>query len=87
MPTPPLTPQEFVATWKTATLKERSGYQEHFSDLCRLIGHGTPAERDPDGTWFLASTLCGCSSAANDTSAPGARVGLLVLHAPAWRCR
>jgi hypothetical protein len=30
-------------------LKERSAAQEHFIDLCRLIGHPTPAEADPTG--------------------------------------
>ena len=30
-------------------LKERSGSQEHFIDLCRLLGEPTPAEADPTG--------------------------------------
>jgi hypothetical protein len=47
-----LTPQAFVDKWKHATLKERSAYQEHFIDLCRLIGHPTPAEVDPTGENF-----------------------------------
>jgi hypothetical protein len=47
-----LTPQEFVDKWRSATLKERSAYQEHFIDLCRLIGHPTPAEVDPTGENF-----------------------------------
>lgn len=50
--TPRITPQEFVAKWRQASLKERSGSQEHFVDLCRLLGHPTPAEADPDGSWF-----------------------------------
>ena len=49
---PTLTPQEFVAKWRKATLKERAACQEHFLDLCRLIGHPTPAEADPAGVWF-----------------------------------
>ena len=53
MSTPPsITPQEFVNKWRSATLKERSAYQEHFLDLCRLIGHPTPAEVDPTGENF-----------------------------------
>jgi len=53
MSTPPIiTPQEFVDKWRSATLKERSAYQEHFIDLCRLIGHPTPAEVDPTGENF-----------------------------------
>jgi len=49
---PTLTPQAFVAKWRQATVKERSGYQEHFIDLCRLIGHPTPIEDDPSGTRY-----------------------------------
>ena len=47
-----LSPQEFVAKWRHASLKESAAYQEHFTDLCRLIGHTTPAEADPAGKWF-----------------------------------
>ena len=47
-----LTPQDFVAKWRHTTLKERSAAQEHFLDLCHLIGHPTPAEADPTGTTF-----------------------------------
>ena len=47
-----LTPQAFVNKWQPATLKERSAAQEHFLDLCRLLGHSTPAESDPAGTRF-----------------------------------
>lgn len=47
-----MTPQEFVSKWRQSELKERSGYVEHFIDLCRLLGHGTPAELDPTGREF-----------------------------------
>ena len=47
-----ITPQAFVAKWRRSELKERSGAQEHFIDLCRLLGHPTPGEADPQGTWF-----------------------------------
>ncbi len=33
-------------------MKESAAYQEHFTDLCRLLGHATPAEADPAGKWF-----------------------------------
>ena len=33
-------------------LKERSAAQEHFLDLCRMLGHPTPAEADPTGETF-----------------------------------
>jgi len=47
-----LTPQEFVAKWRTVSLKERSAAQSHFNDVCRLIGEQTPIEADPKGTWY-----------------------------------
>ncbi|MCC6454610.1 MAG: class I SAM-dependent DNA methyltransferase [Caldilineaceae bacterium] len=47
-----LTPQAFVAKWRDTTLKERAAAQEHFIDLCRLVGHPTPAEDDPTGERF-----------------------------------
>ena len=49
---PTLSPQEFVHKWRKASLKERSGAQEHFIDLCHLVGHQTPAEGDPEGLTF-----------------------------------
>ncbi|GAK55509.1 hypothetical protein U27_02343 [Candidatus Vecturithrix granuli] len=52
MAMPSLTPQEFVAKWTKSTLKERSAAQEHFIDVCHLIGHPTPAEADPTGQHF-----------------------------------
>jgi hypothetical protein len=33
-----MTPQEFVGKWKQVELKERSAAQEHFIDLCHLLG-------------------------------------------------
>jgi len=49
---PGLTPQAFVDKWRHIELKERAAYQEHFLDLCHLIGHPTPAEDDPTGEHF-----------------------------------
>jgi hypothetical protein len=43
---------EFVAKWKKADLKERSAAQEHFIDLCSVLGHPTPAESDPIGATY-----------------------------------
>jgi len=43
---------EFITKWKKADLKERSAAQEHFIDLCRVLGHPTPAEADPTGDTF-----------------------------------
>jgi len=47
-----MTPQEFVAKWRASTLKESSASQEHFIDLCRMLGHETPAQADSEGKWF-----------------------------------
>jgi type II restriction/modification system DNA methylase subunit YeeA len=49
---PSLSPHEFVDKWRKAALKERSAAQEHFIDLCHLVGHPTPAEADPTGQAF-----------------------------------
>ena len=43
---------QFVSKWKKAELKELAAAQEHFIDLCRLLGHPTPAEADATGTTF-----------------------------------
>ena len=48
----PMTPRDFITKWQAAELKERAASQEHFLDLCRLIGHPTPAEADPMGESF-----------------------------------
>ncbi len=47
-----MTPQEFIAKWHRATLSERSAYQQHFLDLCEMLGQPKPAEADPEGAWY-----------------------------------
>ena len=47
-----MTPNEFIAKWRASELKERSAAQEHFIDLCRLLGEPTPAEADPTGEQY-----------------------------------
>ena len=44
-----MTPGAFIAKWRASELKERSAAQEHFIDLCRLLGEPTPAEANPTG--------------------------------------
>ena len=44
---------EFKKKWSRYTGKESSAYQEHFNDLCRLLGHPTPVEADPSGNDFF----------------------------------
>ena|SRR5207302_651232 len=40
-------PQQFIAKWKRAELSERSAAQQHFLDLCELLGQPKPAA-DPE---------------------------------------
>ena len=47
-----LSPQDFVAKWRHATLKERAASQSHFNDLCALLGQPAPTEADPAGRWY-----------------------------------
>jgi restriction-modification enzyme MmeI-like protein len=47
-----LTPAQFVAKWKPAELSERAASQEHFIDLCRMLGQPTPAEHDSTGAEY-----------------------------------
>ena len=37
-----VTPKQFVDKWRDSTLGERQGAQEHFIDLCHLLGEDTP---------------------------------------------
>lgn len=47
-----MTPQEFIAKWQAVDLSERSACQQHFLDLCELLGQPKPAAADPDGEWY-----------------------------------
>jgi type II restriction/modification system DNA methylase subunit YeeA len=47
-----MTPQDFIAKWRAAELKERSASQSHFNDLCALLGVVDPITADPVGEWF-----------------------------------
>ena len=62
----PMTPHEFIAKWRASELKERSASQEHFIDLCRLLGEPTPAEADPTGEAY-----CFERGARKDTGGDG----------------
>jgi hypothetical protein len=46
------TVNDFIRKWRAADLKERSGAQEHFLDLCRLLGEPSPADADPAGDFY-----------------------------------
>ena len=48
-----MTPEQFIDKWSRANRTERQAAQEHFIDLCRLLGEPTPNEAaDPDGYSF-----------------------------------
>ena len=61
-----MTPGEFIAKWRASELKERSAAQEHFIDLCQLLGEPTPAEADPTGEQY-----CFERGARKDTGGDG----------------
>ncbi|MCY3734545.1 MAG: class I SAM-dependent DNA methyltransferase, partial [Chloroflexi bacterium] len=44
-----LSAAEFAAKWRDNARRESASSQEHFPDLCRLLGVPTPAEADPSG--------------------------------------
>ena len=45
----PLTPSQFASKWTGNTRTERAAAQEHFIDLCQMLGVSTPNEADPTG--------------------------------------
>ena len=47
-----MTPHEFIVKWKRASLTERAACQQHFCDLCDVLGEEKPAQADPEGTWY-----------------------------------
>ena len=49
---PSLTPAAFAAKWRGVTTTEKASAQEHFIDLCRMLGEPTPHEADPIGAQF-----------------------------------
>ena len=46
---PTLSAADFAAKWRDNARRERASSQEHFIDLCRLLGVPTPNEGDPSG--------------------------------------
>ncbi len=49
---PTLTPAAFAAKWRGVTTTEKAASQEHFIDLCRMLGEPTPHEVDPIGSQY-----------------------------------
>ena len=52
MAQPTLTPREFAQKWGDNATKEKAASQEHFIDLCRMLGEPTPNEADPTGQTY-----------------------------------
>jgi type II restriction/modification system DNA methylase subunit YeeA len=43
---------EFISKWRRVELRERQAAQQHFLDLCTLLGQDPPAKADPKGESF-----------------------------------
>ena len=52
MSAPTLTPAAFAQKWSGSTTTEKAASQEHFIDLCRMVGEPTPHEADPTGEQY-----------------------------------
>ncbi len=61
-----MTPYEFIDKWRASTLTERSASQQHFLDLCELLGEPKPADVDPTGEEY-----CFERGARKDTGGDG----------------
>ncbi len=61
-----MTPYEFINKWRASTLTERQASQQHFLDLCELLGEPKPADVDPTG-----ETYCFERGARKDTGGDG----------------
>jgi len=69
-----LTPQQFVEQWRGTTLSERSSYQIHFIDLCRMIGHESPGASGIDSKGKIFAFECGVKKNAGGLAARIIRV-------------
>ncbi len=49
---PRLSPADFATKWVNSQRSEKAAAQEHFIDLCRMLGVETPNEADPEGEWY-----------------------------------
>jgi type II restriction/modification system DNA methylase subunit YeeA len=47
-----MTPEQFIDKWSRAERTERQAAQEHFIDLCHLLGEATPGDADPTGETY-----------------------------------
>lgn len=85
-----MTPQDFIAKWRAAELKERSASQSHFNDLCALLGVLDPIAADPTGEWFTfekAHRKHRAAMAGPMSGARGALRGNIKARAKTWTKR
>lgn len=47
-----MTPEPFIAKWRSVELKERSAAPSHVLDLCELLGEPKPTDADRKGAWY-----------------------------------
>jgi hypothetical protein len=52
LPSPRISPHQFISKWRASTVNERAASQEHFIDLCRLLNEPTPIQADPTGAFY-----------------------------------
>ena len=63
-----MTPAEFALKWTGSTQTERAASQEHFIDLCRMLGVPTPNEADPTGRDYASRRARRRSAAPTPTA-------------------
>ncbi len=78
---PTLSAADFAAKWRESARRERAASQEHFIDLCRLLGVPTPNEGDPGGESYsfeagAERTSTGRKPESTDRSLTGRDAGL-----------
>ena len=61
-------PAQFMAKWSRAELSERAASQEHFIDICRMLGQPTPAEHDATGAEYTFEKGVAVTDAASKGS-------------------
>lgn len=81
-----LTPQQFIAKWSEAQLSERAASQEHFLDLCALLGQPTPAGYDSTGAEYTFEKAVASVTDAASAGSKGERgfVDVWWRHKFAW---
>lgn len=78
---------EFSRKWQHSALKERSAAQEHFLDLCQLLGESSPAEADPKDEWYCfekGPARRRARQAGRMSGSAGISLGSTRASAPIW---